>query len=279
MTVGIVGLGLIGGSAAKAYRAAEHTVYAQDRDSSLVDFAILDGTVNRALTKNTVTECQLLLICTYPDGVLEFLREWGKCIAKDTLVIDFAGVKGVICPEAFAIAEACGFTFVGGHPMAGSHRLGYAAARANLYVGAAMVAVPPRFDSIALFARVKEALAPLGFSKITFCTAEEHDAKIAYTSQLAHVVSSAYVKSEQSAHHRGFSAGSFRDMTRVAYLNEEMWSDLFLCNRAPLLAELDTLIASLTEYRNAIEDGDRDTLRRLLLDGKQKKIRADRPSQ
>lgn len=276
MTVGIVGLGLIGGSAAKAFRTEGHTVYGTDRDRAIADFAVLDGAIDAVLTDDLLASCELLLLCVYPEGVLDFLREKGAKIAKSALIIDFAGVKGVICPQAFALAEEYGFTFVGGHPMAGSHRSGYAAARENLFSGASMVAVPPRFDDPSLFEWVKCSLAPLGFARTTFCTAEEHDRMIAYTSQLAHVVSSAYVRSDSSEAHRGFSAGSWKDLTRVAYLNEHMWSTLFLANRDALLCELDTLIAHLAEYRESIAEGDRERLTAILREGREMKSRADR---
>ena len=278
MTVGIVGLGLIGGSAAKAYREAGHTVYGSDRDPAIAPFAVLDGALDGLLDRENLLKCQLLLLCVYPEGVLDYLEREAANIAPDTLVIDFAGVKGLICDKAFSIAEHHGFTFVGGHPMAGSQRSGYAVSRANLYSGASMVVVPPRFDDPDLFARVKEALFPLGFARTTFCRAEEHDRMIAYTSQLAHVVSNAYVRSDASENHRGFSAGSWKDLTRVAYLNEEMWATLFLNNREALLAELDVLLDHLAEYRTAIDTCDRETLVRILRDGREKKTRADRPT-
>lgn len=137
-----------------------------------------------------------------------------------------------------------------------------------MFKGAPMVIVPPRFDDIALFDRIKLLLAPAGFGKYSFTTAEEHDRMIAFTSQLAHVVSNAYVKSPTARNHKGFSAGSYKDMTRVAWLNEKMWSELFFENRAPLLFEIDTIIASLTEYRNALESNDLEKMQELLRQGR-----------
>ena len=277
MNVGIVGLGLIGASAAKAYKEAGHTVFGADLDPLIASFAVLDGAVHDVLDESRLSECQLLLLCIYPEGVLEWLEKHAAHVAADTLVMDFAGVKGVITESAFKIAQERGFLFVGGHPMAGSHRSGYAASRANLFRSASFVAVPARFDDPDLFSRVKSALAPLGFGRYTFCHAEEHDRMIAYTSQLAHVLSSAYARSEASAKHRGFSAGSWKDLTRVAHLNEEMWATLFLDNREALLAELDELLLHLGEYRAAIDASDRAALVSVLRDGRLKKSAADRP--
>ena len=279
MKVGIVGLGLIGGSAARAFHEAGHTVYGADLDRSLADFAVLEGTSNGVLDDHLLPSLDLLLLCMYPDGILSYLSEKGHLIGKDTLVMDFAGVKGKICPTAFALAENHGFTFVGGHPMAGSHRSGYRASRANLFSGAGMIFVPPRFDDPVLFERVKNALLPLGFARHTFCTAEKHDRMIAYTSQLAHVVSSAYARSESIESHRGFSAGSWRDLTRVAHLDAHMWCELFFENKQPLLDELDGIIARLTEYRDALRADDGERLTAILREGTEMKDRADRAKQ
>ena len=131
-----------------------------------------------------------------------------------------------------------------------------------------MVLVPPSFDDIELLHTAKKLLAPAGFGKFSFTTAEEHDKMIAFTSQLAHVVSNAYVKSPTAQHHKGFSAGSYKDMTRVAWLNENMWSELFFENKDPLLYEIDGIISSLTEYRDALESGDREKMRRILREGR-----------
>ena len=173
------------------------------------------------------------------------------------------------------LAKEYGFTYIGGHPMAGTQYSGYKYARANLYKGAPMVLVPPVFDDIELLSRAKELLAPVGFGRFSVTTAEKHDESIAFTSQLAHVVSNAYIKSPTALGHKGFSAGSYKDMTRVAWLNPPMWTELFLENRENLLAELDTIIASLSAYRDALERRDAETLELLLEEGKRRKEEVD----
>ena len=159
--------------------------------------------------------------------------------------------------------------------MAGTQYSGIKHARATLFKGAPMVLVPPVFDDMALIEHIRSLLAPAGFGKFSVTTPEAHDERIAFTSQLAHVVSNAYVKSPSAKEHKGFSAGSYKDMTRVAWLNEQMWCELFLENREPLLFELDTIIASLQEYRDAIGKNDADTLRALLRDGRVAKEEID----
>ena len=276
MTVGIIGLGLIGGSMAKAYKEnSGATILAADRDSTIVEYARLQGTVDGELTAETIPSCDLILIALYPRAAMEYLKNTAHLIAKEALVIDLCGTKRTICEAGFALAEQHGFTFVGGHPMAGLHHSGFKYARGNLFHGASMVLVPPTFDDIFLLDRVKKALAPAGFGRMTVTTADQHDEMIAFTSQLAHVVSNAYVKSPTARSHKGFSAGSYKDLTRVARLNEEMWSELFVENKEHLVSELNTLIASLTEYRDAIRDGNTDVTRSLLKDGREAKESID----
>ena len=274
-TVGVFGLGLIGGSFVKAYHEAGWRVLAHNRSRSVLEFAKLGGEVDGELTKENIGECDLVLLTVYPEAAVRTLREFAPYIGKKPLVMDCCGTKRVVCEAAFPMAEEFGFTFVGGHPMAGTQYSGYKYAKADLYKGQPMVVVPPRFDDIYLLDRVKELLAPAGFSGISVTTAEAHDEMIAFTSQLAHVVSNAYVKSPTAKQHHGFSAGSYRDLTRVAWLNAPMWAELFLENRDKLVSELDSLIAHLTAYRDAMEAGDREKLTGLLDEGKRLKEEID----
>ncbi len=276
MTVGICGLGLIGGSMARAYKAAGHTVLGFDRDSATLGYASLAGIVDGVLTEQNAPTCDLLLIALYPDATIEYLLQLApKLKGSKAVVIDLCGTKARVCECGFALAREYGFTFVGGHPMAGTQYSGIKHSRANLFKGAPMVLVPPRFDDIYFLDSIKTLLSPAGFGKISVTTAEKHDSMIAFTSQLAHVVSNAYVKSPTAENHKGFSAGSYKDMTRVAWLNENMWTELFLENKEPLLFEIDTIINALSEYRNAILVDDRDTLCALLRDGRIAKERID----
>ena len=274
-TVGVFGLGLIGGSFVKAYHEAGWTVLAHNRSKSVLDFARISGDVDGELTKENIGDCDLVLLTVYPEAAVETLREFAPYIGKKPLVMDCCGTKRIVCEAAFPMAEKFGFTFVGGHPMAGTQYSGYKYARAKLYQGQPMVIVPPRYDDIFLLDRVKALLSPAGFASFSVTTAEEHDAMIAFTSQLAHVVSNAYVKSPTAKQHHGFSAGSYRDLTRVAWLNAPMWAELFMENRDKLIGEVDGIIAQLTAYRDAMEAGDREKLTALLEDGKRLKEEID----
>ena len=275
MTVGILGLGLIGGSLARAYAKAGHTVFAADSDASILDFAMLAGVVDAPLTKENLDSCDLILLAIFSDAAVTWLENNGSNICKDALVIDCCGVKEKVCKRCFPIAEKYGFTFVGGHPMAGSHNSGFKYSRSNLFQGAPMVLVPSKFDDPVLLSRVKNALAPCNFGSFSVTTASEHDKMIAFTSQMPHIVSNAYIKSPTALDHTGFSAGSYKDLTRVAWLNPQMWTELFLENKEHILYELNFYIQSLQAYRDAVAADDRDTLLTLLEEGKRRKEEVD----
>lgn len=275
MKVGILGLGLIGGSMARAYAVAGHTVYAADLDESTLSFAMLSGAVHGRLDEETIPACELLLLAIYPGGSAKWLEDNGRLVDSGALVLDLCGIKQEVCKRCFPVARKYGFTFVGGHPMAGSHFSGFKYSRADLYKGAPMVLVPPRFNDIDLLQRVKDAMAPCGFGMFSVTTAEEHDRMIAFTSQMPHVLSNAFIKSPTARQHKGFSAGSYKDLTRVAWLNAPMWSELFLENRDNLLFELNTYLDSLTAYRDALEARDGERLTALLEAGKKAKEEVD----
>ena len=191
MTVGICGLGLIGGSMAKAYKEAGHEVLAYDISESTMKFALLAGIADGELNEASIPRCELLLIALYPRAAIDYLERIASLISKQTVVIDLCGTKKQICEVGFALAEKHGFTFIGGHPMAGTQFSGIKHARGTLFKGAPMVLVPPVFDDMALIDRICTLLSPAGFGKFSVTSADAHDERIAFTSQLAHVVSNA----------------------------------------------------------------------------------------
>ncbi len=275
--IGVVGLGLIGGSFAKTYAAAGWDVFAWNRSRSIIELAQIE-TISGKLDDATIPACELIILATYPAAGVAWLAEKASLISDGAIVIDSAGVKRSVVSACAAIADEYGFTFVGCHPMAGTQFSGFAHARANMFRGAPLVAVPPAMDDFArleVLERLKLLLEPCGFGSFTLATAEEHDRMIAYTSQLAHVVSNAYVKSPTAQKHKGFSAGSYKDLTRVARLNAAMWTELFLDNADFLSHEIDVLIESLASYRDAIAAGDAPELERLLAEGDRLKRSAE----
>ncbi len=275
MKVGILGLGLIGGSMARAYALAGHEVFAAEKDDSMLSFAKLAGAVHGDLNATTLPHCDLIFLAIYPGGSASWLEENAHLISKSALVLDLCGVKQEICARCFPLANQHGFTFVGGHPMAGSHFSGFKYSRATLFRGAPMVLVPPVFDDIVLLDRVTKALAPCGFGSFSVTTAPDHDRMIAFTSQMPHILSNGYIKSPTALEHKGFSAGSYKDLTRVAWLNAPMWAELFLEKKDNVLFELDTYLESLKQYRDAIASEDINTLTALLEEGKRRKEEVD----
>ena len=275
MNVGILGLGLIGGSLARAYAMAGHTVYATQRNEDMLQFAMLAGAVHGRLDETTVPQCDLILLAIYPDGSASWLERNAHLVSPTALVMDCCGIKREICQRCFPLAEQYGFTFVGGHPMAGSQFSGFKYSRATLFKGQPMVLVPPRFDDMDLLDRCKSALAPCEFGMFSVTTAADHDRMIAFTSQMPHILSNAFIKSPTAGSHKGFSAGSYKDLTRVAWLNAPMWAELFMENKDYVLNELNFYLESLTAYRNAIESDDLDCLTALLEEGKRRKEEVD----
>lgn len=277
MKIGIVGLGLIGGSLARAYHRSGAEVYGYNRNKVVQDYAILEGTLAGELNEQTMVECDAIFIALYPERTVEFLENNAAVIPQNAVVIDCCGNKRMVCEAGFRLADEYGFTFIGGHPMAGTQFSGYAKSRADMFDGASMIIVPPHADDIMLLDRVKKILTPAGFAHVTVTTAEHHDAMIAYTSQMCHILSNAYVKSPRAQEHKGYSAGSYRDLTRVAWLNENMWTELFLENKDHLIEELDLVIKHLQEYRDAMAGDDAENLCRLLAEGRICKERVDAP--
>ena len=275
MKVGILGLGLIGGSLARAYAKAGHTVLVCDLDEQMVCFAELAGVVHGRLDKDTVSQCDLILLAVYETGSAQWLTENAPRIPQHTLAMDCCGMKSEICRVGFSLANQYGFTFIGGHPMAGSHFSGFKYSRSNLFQGAPMILVPPVFDDPALLHRAKDALAPCGFGSFSVTTAQEHDKIIAFTSQMPHLVSNAYIKSPTASAHKGFSAGSYKDLTRVAWLNPQMWAELFVSNKENVLSELSLYIENLQQYRDALIQEDTSQLVQLLEEGRMRKEDVD----
>ena len=275
--VGILGLGLIGGSFAKALHQGGREVYAYNRTRPTLELAMIE-TVDGELNDETVGSCELIILAGYPQVSVEWLESMAPRISPGAIVIDVVGVKRVICETCFALADEYPWTFVGCHPMAGTQYSGFAHARADMFVGAPMVVVPPQIDDFVrldILERLKNLLAPCGFGSFTLSTAEHHDEVIAFTSQLAHVVSNAYVKSPSARVHKGFSAGSYQDLTRVARLNAQMWTELFLDNADCLSREVGTLISNLQQYKDAIDERDAERLKRLLEEGDRRKREAE----
>lgn len=275
MNIGIVGLGLIGGSMAKSikFRTA-HTVWGVDLDGETMTLSRLSGAIDGALTRENIPACDLLLVAIRPAAAVGWVREYAPLFSKSMILVDLCGVKRNVCAQLAPIAKTYGFAYIGGHPMAGRERGGFVHSSEELFTGASMILTPDQNTDMRMLETLKAFFTDIGFAGLTFSTPEEHDRIIAYTSQLAHLVSSAYIKSPEAQRRRGFSAGSFRDMTRVAHLDEAMWTELFLDDADYLTEQLEILIDYLNEYRAALTARDAEKLQALLKDGREKKATA-----
>jgi len=277
MKVGVVGLGLIGGSLAKAYKRAGETVFGFDKDRLITAFAKLAEAIDDELTEERLAECDLIMIAIPPVPAAEWLSEHAAKIPESVTVIDCCGTKRNICEAGFKLAEQYGFTYAGGHPMAGIQFGGFKNSRADLYDGAVFALVPKDHNDLRFLEKAKKLILPAGFSKLVVSSAAEHDKMIAFTSQMAHVVSNAFIKSETALQvGTSISAGSYRDFTRVAYLDAGMWTELFMENRDNLKHELDVLIAELEKYSKALEEEDAEEMLRLLKEGRERKIEVEK---
>ncbi|MEG1593605.1 MAG: prephenate dehydrogenase [Oscillibacter sp.] len=275
MNVGIVGLGLIGGSMAKSIKArTAHSVFGLDLNDETMTLARMCGAIDGALTAETLPRCDLILVAIRPGAAIAWVTDHAAEIAPSAIVVDLCGVKRVVVEALAPVAARHGFAYIGGHPMAGRERGGFTAATDDLYVGASMILTPDKRTDMQLLETLKSFFLDIGFAGLTFSDPAEHDRIIAFTSQLAHITSSAYVKSPEAQLRRGFSAGSFQDMTRVARLDEELWTELFLDDADYLTAELDILVQHLTEYLTALQNRDAVALRKLLREGKDLKATA-----
>lgn len=262
-------MGLIGGSMARTIKAkTEHTVLGFDRSEETMNAALQEAAVDGELVPERLVECDLLLAALRPQALIDYIKEHSRKLGARTVLVDLCGVKRRVCEELGSLAREQGICFIGGHPMAGMEKSGFGNSTERLFHHASMILVPDDATPDEVKSQLEDFFLSLGFGKIQYASAEEHDRIIAYTSQLAHVLSSAYVKTPTALSHCGFSAGSFKDMTRVATLDEDMWTELFLENQDYLLMEVEGLIRRLEPYADALRHRDESKLRELLRDGR-----------
>lgn len=269
MNIAVVGLGLIGGSICKSLKKHTfHKVMGIDSDKETVRKALEKNAIDEEITADGLKESDLTIICLYPEAICGFVRENADRFKKGSIVIDTCGVKKTIVDACTPILDERGVMFVGVHPMAGREFSGFDYSTDMLFDNASFIITPTENTPQIAVNLLSTLAGSIGFGKVVITTPEKHDQVIAYTSQLAHVVSNAYVKSPSVHDFNGFSAGSFMDLTRVAKLNEDMWTSLFMCNKEALLFEINYILKSIAEYRDAIKNDDKERLRELLKDGR-----------
>ena len=269
MNVVVVGLGIIGGSMAKALaKYTDNHIIGINRSPEPLKKALECGAIHEIGTDESLKNADLIILGTYPEVAVKFVHNNAHLIPNKCIVIDTSGIKTKICPQLAEISKQYGFTFVGCHPMAGKEKNGFDVSDADLFNGASCIIIPCEapYESVEL---ISNLMKKLRFGSICYSTPEEHDRMIAFTSQLPHVLACSYVFSPCCPKHKGFSAGSYRDVSRVANINAELWSELFIENKEPLLSEIDILIDNLNLIRQGIENGDRQELTKILHRGKE----------
>ena len=276
MNIGIIGLGLMGASFARVLKkTGDHTVYGIDTNPAVMARAELMKAYDHTLDEANAGELDMLVFAVYPEIFEETVEKYLPHLKNGAIVTDFCGTKRKVVSSMKKFAsEYPELVFIGGHPMAGREFSGIDHSTIGLFERASMILVPVRADIYALD-KTKKFFLSLGFSNVEITTAENHDEMIAFTSQLCHIVSNAYIKNKQAEKHAGYSAGSYRDLTRVARLNPQMWSELMTENGDKLKNELDELIANLQKYSAALEKGDKEGLKTLLAEGNDRKIAID----
>ena len=277
MKIGIIGLGLIGGSLGRTIvKKREDEVYAFDISNK----AMLDGKLLSAyhhqLGEENVSEMDMVIFCLYPNALEDALDKYCPLLKDGCIVLDCSGNKRRIVNQMQRLSKKFdNLNFISAHPMAGREFFGVTHSTINLFEKASMILVPV-CQSIQVLSFVKEFTLSLGFGSVVITNAKEHDKIIAYTSQLAHIVSSSYIKSPTASQFMGFSAGSFRDMTRVARLSPEMWAQLTLDNADFLVEEIDNIIDNLSQYKLTLQQGDKEKMKQLLEEGNQKKLSCEK---
>ena len=265
----IVGLGLIGGSIAKSLKKySEWTVIGCDKDDSTVNEALRLGVIDGTWYCDTSSDADICIICLSPDSCISFLNDYAHLLKKDSVVTDVCGVKTNIVDSCERICIENGLHFIGGHPMAGRERNGFKNSDENLFNRASYILTKTDNTSKKAVDMASSLATAINCARITITTPENHDKVIAFTSQIPHILAGAYVKSPTCKQRHGFSAGSFKDVSRVATVDENLWSELFLLNKNQLIPEIDSLINSLNAYKTAIENNDEDKLKDIIKQGR-----------
>ncbi|MCL2085966.1 MAG: prephenate dehydrogenase/arogenate dehydrogenase family protein [Oscillospiraceae bacterium] len=262
----VVGMGLIGGSVCKGLKKyTDYKVGGYDSNGSIVKSAFETGVIDIPVkNKKEFHDYNVVIIAINPLHMSDFLESCVENFSQNAIIADVCGVKGELPARLTALCAEHGLRYVSTHPMAGRERPGFENSFADLFLNANFIVTPIAGSDLNAIETIEGIAREIGFNNFSRVSPEEHDSIIAYTSQLAHVISSAYVKSPTIARDKGFTGGSFQDMSRIATMNEDMWTALFLLNREKLVEETDILIENLLKYKIAIAQGDEEELKRLI---------------
>ena len=283
LNYGIVGLGIMGGSIAKAIRqnilsqnGAKGKILICNRSTACLSQAINEGVADKAYTSDDVSkmipECDMLYVCLYPHATIDFLLEHKAEFKSGAIVTDISGVKGIFQKSLPSILRN-DVDFIIGHPMAGGEKEGYANSDARFFINHNYILCPQDFNKLENLELMRDFITAIGFSRITETSCDTHDYKIGFTSQLCHVIASALVESAEDSEITAFGGGSFEDLTRIAMINAPLWTELFISNKEKLVAHIDNFQQKMEELKRDIQNEDSEALKAFLEDTREKRIR------
>lgn len=260
MKIGIVGLGLMGGSYAMGL-SKKHEVYGVDTNLDSLDFAIKKGFISGVLSKEKISKMDVLILAIYPQAILNYLKENHSYLRKHQIITDICGVKSSFVEEATNLAMPA--IYCSTHPMAGKEKIGIEYANPDIFQGANYLITPLMDTPLETIQCLSEIGRDLGFGKISVVDIHKHDHMIGFTSQLTHAIAVSLVNSDSATDTVDFIGDSYRDLTRIAMINEVLWSELFIENKAELLRHIDAFEGCLDELKQALKKEDKNKLAEL----------------
>ncbi len=262
MKILVVGLGLIGGSYAASLSNKGHKVYGVDINNESLDYAlnkkwIVSGASDAGYF---ISDMDMIIICLYPKLILEFLVKYSKYFKEGQIITDVCGVKSSFVEEATKLAYPA--TYLSHHPMAGKEKVGIKYSDSRIFIGANFL-ITPFSDNDQAIEVLKKMAIEMGFGRITVMSPKRHDQMIGFTSQLTHAIAVSLVNSDHDNETKNFIGDSYRDLTRIAMINESLWSELFLENKEALLTHIESFENELNVLKNALYEDDKDRLNEL----------------
>lgn len=276
----IVGLGVVGGGYASALSEKGYKVSCITKEQADVEYALQRKMIDYGTTEpdpELIGKADLVVFALYPTVFIEWIEENQKYLRTGTLITDVTGVKGSVVERVQSMLRA-DVEFISAHPMAGRERSGVQYSDPAVFKGANYIITPTERNTEEAIETCRELGEELGFARISILTPEEHDKMIAFLSQLTHCIAVTLMTCNESEGLEKYTGDSFRDLTRIAKINDAMWSELFLMNRDALLCEMDAFIGEFEKLRGMIVDGDRDGMRRMMQRSTERRSLFDKPT-
>ena len=275
MKILIVGLGLIGGSYAEAFSKKGYEVGAIDQKQETIDFALRKGYIASGKTsvdKDYVGKFDIVVFALYPHAFVEWIEKYQNCLKSGAIVTDVTGVKGgVVCDVQNALRKDV--EFIAAHPMAGRECSGVENAKAEIFEGANYIVVPTEKNTQEAIELCKDLGRELGFKHISELSVKQHDEMVGFLSHLTHCIAVSLMVCKESGHLADYTGDSFRDLTRIAKINDEMWSELFLLNKDEIVEQMNLFEQHFGKLKECIQNDDREGIREMMrLSTKRRKV-------